>query len=123
MSGVAVGAEEHLGPVEAEGWVYGCDHDDPHPGPLPARTYASLVGGPLDGLLLDVTGWTADEVDGGVAQSTELSRCPAAAHCYDPSADEPRTPGPGVACRFHYCGDTPWLPARWRQFMCRCCGG
>ncbi|MER5717462.1 hypothetical protein [Streptomyces sp. NPDC002132] len=33
------------------GRVYGCD-DDPHPGPLQHQTYAALVGGPLDGLLL-----------------------------------------------------------------------
>ncbi|MEV7691399.1 hypothetical protein [Streptomyces bungoensis] len=41
------------------GRVYGCDHDDPNPGPVPARTYAALVGGPLDGLLLDITGFTS----------------------------------------------------------------
>ncbi|WNE93855.1 hypothetical protein PS467_00090 [Streptomyces luomodiensis] len=34
------------------GRVYGCDHDDPDPGPLPHQTYAALIGGPLDGLLL-----------------------------------------------------------------------
>ncbi|MFC9283004.1 hypothetical protein [Streptomyces collinus] len=89
------------------GRVYGCDHDDPHPGPFPARTYAALVGGPLDGLLLDITGWTAEEVDGGVALATELSRWPGGRALYDPSADEPRTPGAGIACRFHYAGDTP----------------
>ncbi|MFC9622089.1 hypothetical protein ACFTXM_19545 [Streptomyces sp. NPDC056930] len=38
------------------GRVYGHDHDDPNPGPLPHQTYAALVGGPLDGLLLDI-GW------------------------------------------------------------------
>ncbi|MFD4973644.1 hypothetical protein [Streptomyces sp. NPDC058424] len=35
------------------GRVYGHDHGDPNPGPLPHRTYATLMGGPLDGLLLD----------------------------------------------------------------------
>lgn len=39
------------------GRVYGHDHDDPNPGPLPHRTYAALVGGPLERLLLDITGW------------------------------------------------------------------
>ncbi|KOU08579.1 hypothetical protein ADK86_03790 [Streptomyces sp. NRRL F-5755] len=34
------------------GRVYGTDFDDPHPGPRPGRTYAELVGGPLDGLLV-----------------------------------------------------------------------
>ncbi|MFE3144387.1 hypothetical protein [Streptomyces scopuliridis] len=54
------------------GRVY--DHDDP--GPLPHQTYAALVGGPLDGLLLDITGWRPEEVDDGVALTTELGRWP-----------------------------------------------
>ncbi|WP_317447408.1 hypothetical protein [Streptomyces collinus] len=89
------------------GRVYGCDHDDPNPGPLPARTYAMLVGGPLDGLLLDVTGWTAEEIGGGVALSTELSRWPGGRALYDPGAGASPPLGPGVACRFYYSGDTP----------------
>ena len=36
--------------------VYGADHDDPDPGPHPGHDYAELTAGPLDGLLLDVTG-------------------------------------------------------------------
>lgn len=52
------------------GRVYGADND--HPGPRPHRDYAELVGGPLDGLLLDITGWTADEIRTGVALMTEL---------------------------------------------------
>ncbi|MFI9569766.1 hypothetical protein [Streptomyces rishiriensis] len=43
------------------GRVYGTDRD--HPGPLPHRDYAELVGGPLGGLLLDITSWTADGPD------------------------------------------------------------
>ncbi|MEV7691440.1 hypothetical protein ACFW1F_31765 [Streptomyces bungoensis] len=89
------------------GRVYGCDHDDPNPGPLPARTYAALVGGSLVGLLLDVTGWTVEELDGGVAVATELGWWPCGGAMYDPGAGEPRIPGPGIACRFRYCGDTP----------------
>ncbi|CDR13008.1 hypothetical protein GCM10022420_013370 [Streptomyces iranensis] len=58
------------------GRVYGCDHDDPDPGPLPHQTYAVLISGPLDGLLLDITGWRPEEVDGGAALSTELGRFP-----------------------------------------------
>ncbi|MDF9874542.1 hypothetical protein OKW18_006680 [Streptomyces pratensis] len=38
------------------GRVYVHDHNDPNPGPLPHRTYAELVGGPLGGLLLDTGG-------------------------------------------------------------------
>ncbi|MFC9284552.1 hypothetical protein [Streptomyces collinus] len=39
--------------------------------------------------------------------SRTLSRWPGDRALYDLAADEPRAPGPGVACRFHYCGDTP----------------
>uniref|UniRef100_UPI003F496593 hypothetical protein n=1 Tax=Streptomyces achromogenes TaxID=67255 RepID=UPI003F496593 len=87
--------------------VYGADHDDPYPGPLPERTYAELVGGPLDGLLLDIRGWRAEEVDDGVALVTELSRWPGGRALYDPRPGEMRSPGPGVSCRFYYSGDTP----------------
>jgi hypothetical protein len=52
------------------GRVYGADHHDPHPGPLPHRTYAELVGGPLDGLLLGIHGWRTEAVDEGVALTT-----------------------------------------------------
>jgi hypothetical protein len=89
------------------GRVYGHDHDDPNPGPLPHRTYAELVGGPLDGLLLDIHGWRTEEVDDGVALSTELGQFPGGRALYDPRPGEPRTPGPGVSCRFYYSGDTP----------------
>ncbi|MGW6145477.1 hypothetical protein [Streptomyces sp. NPDC055140] len=89
------------------GRVYGHDHDDPNPGPLPHRTYATLIGGPLDGLLLDVTDWRPEEIDGGVALSTELGRWPGGRALYDPRREELRTPGPGVMCGFYYSGDTP----------------
>ncbi|MFF5256455.1 hypothetical protein ACFY4K_31005 [Streptomyces leeuwenhoekii] len=36
--------------------VRGADHDQP--GPRPDRHHAELVGGPVDGPLLDITGWT-----------------------------------------------------------------
>ncbi|MFE5118354.1 hypothetical protein [Streptomyces sp. NPDC056669] len=93
------------------GRVYGCDHPDPDPdpdpGPLPHQTYAALIGGPLDGLLLDITGRRPEEVDGGAALVTELGQFPGGRSLYDPRPGEPRTPGPGVSCRFYYCGDTP----------------
>ncbi|MFD9593990.1 hypothetical protein ACFWA9_14685 [Kitasatospora sp. NPDC059973] len=54
------------------GRVYGADHDDPDPGPRPGHEYRELVGGPLDGLLLDVTGWDAERLDHGAALATEL---------------------------------------------------
>ncbi|WP_433544208.1 hypothetical protein ACQPZG_03195 (plasmid) [Streptomyces sp. CA-294286] len=89
------------------GRVYGCDHDVPHPGPLPHRTYAELVGGPLDGLLLDIHGWPAGELDGGVALPTELGQFPGGRALYDPRPGEPRATGPGIACRLHYSADAP----------------
>ncbi|WP_329460531.1 hypothetical protein [Streptomyces sp. NBC_01497] len=42
------------------GRIYGSEYDDPHPGPVPHRNYAELVGGPLDGLLLDVHEWHSE---------------------------------------------------------------
>ncbi|MFK0182118.1 hypothetical protein ACIQVR_39910 [Streptomyces xanthochromogenes] len=90
------------------GRVYGQDHDHPNPGPLPHQTYAVLVGGPLDGLLLDITGWRPEEIEDGVALMTELGRWPGGRALYDPLPDTPRPAvGPGVVCRFHYSGDTP----------------
>ncbi|MFD0033235.1 hypothetical protein ACWGDS_44755 [Streptomyces sp. NPDC055059] len=89
------------------GRVYGHDHDDPNPGPLPHRTYAMLIGGPLDGLLLDVTDWRLEEIDGGVALSTELGRWPGGRALYDPRPEELRAPGAGVMGRFYYAGDMP----------------
>ncbi|MFE2381570.1 hypothetical protein [Streptomyces misionensis] len=83
-----------------------CDHDDSHP--LPHQTYAALVGGPLDGLLLDITGWRPEEVDDGAALMTQLGRWPGGRALCDPRADASRPlGGPGVVCRFYYSGDTP----------------
>ncbi|MFC8142806.1 hypothetical protein ACFUKV_13800 [Streptomyces paradoxus] len=89
------------------GRVYGHDHDDPDPGPRRGQTYAELVGGPLDGLLLDITGWRAEEVDNGAALPTELGRFPGGRSLYEPVHGGPRAPGPGVRCRFYHSGDTP----------------
>ncbi|WPO76545.1 MULTISPECIES: hypothetical protein [unclassified Streptomyces] len=78
--------------------VYGADHD--HPGPRPDRRYVELVGGPLDGLLLDITGWTRGEVATGVALPTELGQFGAGGRVmYDPR--------PGDPSRFDWTGDTP----------------
>ncbi|MER7914580.1 hypothetical protein [Streptomyces sp. NPDC096068] len=89
------------------GRVYGHDHDGPDPGPKPGRAYAELVGGPLDGLLLDIHERRAEEVDDGVAFITGLGRWPGGRALYDLRPGEPRQPGPGVACRFHCTGDIP----------------
>jgi hypothetical protein len=79
-----------------KGRVYGAEHDDPNPRPAPepdlCRT--ELVGGPLDGLLLDLHGWRTVEVDDGVALTTELSRWLGGRALYDPRTDEPAQSGP-----------------------------
>jgi len=54
------------------GRVYGADHDDPDPGPQPGHVYRELVGGPLDGLLLDVTDLTPVQLAEGAALRTEI---------------------------------------------------
>ncbi|MFF3768529.1 hypothetical protein ACFYYR_31235 [Streptomyces sp. NPDC001922] len=81
------------------GRVYGHDHDDSDTGPGPGRTYVELVGGPLDGLLLDVTGWTTDELGAGAALPTDLGQFHGGRALYDPR--------PGEAGRFYWSGDTP----------------
>ncbi|KND33667.1 hypothetical protein [Streptomyces acidiscabies] len=53
------------------GRVYGADHEDA--GPRHGRRYAELVGGPLDGLLLDVTERAAG-VGEEVVLATEIGR-------------------------------------------------
>ncbi|MFJ6700661.1 hypothetical protein ACIQM4_32080 [Streptomyces sp. NPDC091272] len=82
------------------GRIYGEEHDHPRPGPKPGRVYAQLVGGPLDGLLLDITGWTADEIRTGAVLQTELGRFGAGGRAlYDPR--------PGESTRWDWSGDTP----------------
>ncbi|APY84711.1 hypothetical protein DCW30_03070 [Streptomyces alfalfae] len=82
------------------GRVYGQDHDDPRPGPRPGRRYAELVGGPLDGLLLDITDMTRQEAGAGAALRTELGRHGAGGRAmYGPRASDPR--------RWDWSGDTP----------------
>ncbi|MFG3207319.1 hypothetical protein [Streptomyces sp. NPDC048192] len=80
------------------GRVYGADHDDP--GPRPGRRYAELVGGPLDGLLLDITGLTRQEAGTGVALSTELGQFGAGGK----AVCDLRPGDPG---RFDWTSDTP----------------
>ncbi|MFF2431625.1 hypothetical protein [Streptomyces mirabilis] len=80
------------------GRIYGADHE--HPGPKPGRSYAELVGGPLDGLLLDTTGWRPEEIDGGVSLLTELGQFgPGGRALYDPRPSDP--------ARWDWSGDSP----------------
>lgn len=80
------------------GRVYGADHDDP--GPRPGRVYRELVGGPLDGLLLDVTGRREEELREGAALATELGAFGSGGRArYAPRPADPR--------RWDWRGDTP----------------
>ncbi|MEU4118964.1 hypothetical protein AB0F71_31280 [Kitasatospora sp. NPDC028055] len=86
--------------VLLRGRVYGADHGAPDSGPLPGRSYRELVGGPLDGLLLDVTGWDAGDLADGAALMTELGRYGGGGRAhYEPRAADPR--------RWDWQGDTP----------------
>jgi hypothetical protein len=83
-----------------EARVYGHDPGDGDPGRRPGQTYVELTGGPLDGLLLDVTGWARDEIDTGVSLRTELGQFgPGGRALYDPR--------PGDPSRFNWSGDSP----------------
>ncbi|WP_405876660.1 hypothetical protein OG762_46220 [Streptomyces sp. NBC_01136] len=79
------------------GRVYGADHDDA--GPRPGRVYAQLVGGPLDGLLLDVTGWSDQQRADGAALPTEIGR-------YGPGGRALYAQRPGERRHFDWEGDT-----------------
>ncbi|GGX70288.1 hypothetical protein GCM10010515_42500 [Streptomyces fructofermentans] len=72
-----------------------------------------LVGGPLDGLLLGVTGWTEAEIAEGAALVTELGRFGAGGRAlYEPEQGGDRS-------RFHWSSDTPCPDTEGR----RCAGG
>ncbi|MEV8099914.1 hypothetical protein [Kitasatospora sp. NPDC085879] len=88
--------DEHL----MRGRVYGADYDDPDPGPRRGRVYRELVAGPLDGLLLDVTGWSEAELARGAALPTEIgAHGPGGRAQYAPREGDPR--------RWDWRGDTP----------------
>lgn len=82
------------------GRVYGADHDDPDPGPRPGRVYVELVGGPLDGLLLDVTGWDGARLAEPAALPTEIGR-------YGHGGRAVYGPRPGDTRRFDWREDIP----------------
>jgi hypothetical protein len=70
--------------------VYGADVDDPDQGPKPGHVYRELVGGPLDGLLLDVTGWTETQRATGAELRTDIGRFgPGGRSEYAPRAGDP----------------------------------
>ncbi|MFG2569170.1 hypothetical protein ACGFR6_27555 [Streptomyces sp. NPDC048567] len=72
--------------------VYGSD-GEADTGPDPGHDYRELVGGPLDGQLLDTTGWTADMLAGGAYLITPLSAYGAGGRAsYAPAPDDPEGP-------------------------------
>ncbi len=80
------------------GRVYGADHDDP--GPRSGRAYVELVGGPLDGLLLDVTDRPDHEAGRAVVLPTEIGRYGPGGHAtYAPRSSGSRT--------YEWRGDAP----------------
>ncbi|WP_329459494.1 hypothetical protein [Streptomyces sp. NBC_01497] len=80
--------------------VYGADHDDPDPGPRRGRSYRELVGGPLDGLLLDVTDWSGDALAEGAALPTEIG-------AYGAGGRALYRPRPGEPGKWDWTGDAP----------------
>jgi hypothetical protein len=67
---------------------------------LRGRVYGADHGGPLDGLLLDVTGWDADQLADGAALPTEIGKYGAGGRAhYEPRPADPR--------RWDWAGDTP----------------
>lgn len=80
--------------------VYGTDHDDSNPGPQEGRTYVELVGGALNGQLLDVTGWSEDERAGGALLITE-------AGLYGEGGRADHVQRPGDPGRWDWNGDVP----------------
>ncbi|MEU8852683.1 hypothetical protein AB0C70_42175 [Streptomyces sp. NPDC048564] len=80
--------------------MFGPGFDRPSCPDDPGRSYAELVGGPLDGLLLDITGWRPEETGDGVSLLTELGQFgPAGWALYDPR--------PGDPARWDWGGDSP----------------
>lgn len=80
------------------GRVYGADHEDA--GPRPGHTYVELVGGPLDGLLLDVTDRPEGAPGEQVSLTTELGR-------YGPGGRALYTPRRPGDRRYDWYGDIP----------------
>ncbi|MDT0406723.1 MULTISPECIES: hypothetical protein [Streptomyces] len=80
------------------GRVYGADHDDPSP--RDDRTYVELSGGPLDGLLLDITDLPERDLRHGVTLPTEIGR-------YGPGAHTHYTPRTPTSRTYDWHGDLP----------------
>lgn len=66
----------------------------------PGHEYAEMVGGLLDGQLLDVTGWSAQQLLGA------LLICETG--MYGPGGRSDYAGRPGEAGRLYWQGDSPW---------------
>ncbi|MFD3327949.1 hypothetical protein [Streptomyces sp. NPDC058701] len=78
-----------------------CGDDGHWAGPLPGRAYVPLLGGPLDGQLFDITGWSRDERAVGALLITDRGLFgPGGRALYKPSEADPDGP-------FHWDSDTP----------------
>ncbi|THA47111.1 hypothetical protein [Streptomyces sp. A1136] len=83
--------------------VDGAEPNERDPGPKPGHVYVELVGGPLDGMLLDVTGWEPQEVvDGAMLMSEHGAFGPSGRSDYEPVEADPAGGGVG---RFLWRGD------------------
>ncbi|MFH8894221.1 hypothetical protein [Streptomyces sp. NPDC017949] len=84
---------------EREPRVYGSEPGEPA-GLTVGHEYVELVGGPLDGQLLDVTGWTAADRAGGALLIADLGLYgPGGRADYAPDDDD-------VGGPFRWRGDT-----------------
>ncbi|PVC80856.1 hypothetical protein DBP19_35040 [Streptomyces sp. CS090A] len=73
--------------------VYGTGHDSPATGPLPGHAYRELTGGPLDGQLIEVTGWTDEQITAGAYLITpHTAYGPGGRSSYAPTISRPDGP-------------------------------
>ncbi|MEV6747515.1 hypothetical protein AB0N21_24515 [Streptomyces sp. NPDC051080] len=81
--------------------MYGSDHDDPDPYEQPVHEYVGLVGGALDGQLVDVSSWIpAARATGAMLITNDGA--------YGAGGRSPTTkPAPGEPGRWDWVGDTP----------------
>nr|AAS45783.1 SLV.1 [Streptomyces lavendulae] len=84
--------------------MYGAKPSERGPGPKPGHVYVELVGGPLDGMLLDVTGWDSQEVVDGAMLMSEHGAFGPGRSDYEPAEADP---GAGGVGRFVWRGDVP----------------
>ena len=73
--------------------MYGSERDDSAPGPQPGRDYRELIGGPLDGQLMEVTGWMDEAIATGAYLVTPHSTYgPGGRASYGPTFSRPDGP-------------------------------